>query len=111
MPFNSNGKQQLLNSPATQKTAELENVTSSKTVNVSFLVPSCPTETYRLRASQASKTCRSKSCSQCQNRGQVEVYGGWLVFTDWLGDDGGDAETGGWELLYAKASGGQQAAI
>ena len=33
------------------------------------------------------------------------------VFADWLADGGGDAETGGWELLYAKAGGGQQAAI
>lgn len=53
--------------------------------------------------------CTGKSCSQCQNRGQVEVYGGWWVSLDWLRDGGGDAETGGGGgvggLLYAKASG------
>lgn len=72
---------------------------------------SVPTETYRSRASQMPERYRSKPCSQCQNRGQVEVYGGWWVFADWLGDGGGDAETGGWEFAVCKSQRGQQAAI
>lgn len=92
MPFNSNGKLQLFNSAATQKRQELENV-SSKMANAS--VPLYPTGTVR---SERQRDAATKFCSQCQNRARVEVYGGWWFFVDWLGDGGGDAETGGWEV-------------
>lgn len=68
------------------------------------------------KCQRAKKREEGKPCSQCQNRGQVEVYGGWLVFADWLSDVGCDAdvaggEVGGWEFALCLSQRGQQAAI
>lgn len=70
---------------------ELKNDTSSKTVHSSLPFPA---KTWRLGTFPKPRRWWSQSCSQCQNRGQVEVYGGWLVFSHWLSDGGDDGGLG-----------------
>lgn len=93
IPFNSNGKQRLFNSATRPKRGRKEREKMSvlyrweMQLHLTFL--------HIWKQTGMPNRCTAKLCSQCQNRGQVEVYGGGWILLDWLCNGGGDAETGG----------------